>query len=74
MCGDEGDKLAPCNHMGAELFVDGRLNSCPSNPFLIPAWCRKIAKKTLQPTLERCTTKITIPFSGTRTRMSTRSS
>ena len=35
-----------CNYIGAELFVDGRMNSCPSNPFMIPALCVKIAKKT----------------------------
>ena len=55
VCGDEGDKLAPVNYMGAELFVDGRLNSCPSNPFMIPAWCVKIVKKVEQPSLERRT-------------------
>ena len=48
----------------AELFVDGRLNSCPTNPFMIPAWCVKIAKKTQQPSPERCTTKVKFPFSG----------
>ena len=41
-----------CNSMGAELFVDGRLNSCPSNPFMTPAWCVKIGKKTQPPSLE----------------------
>ena len=38
-----------CNYMEAEVFVDGCLNSCPSNPFMIPAWCVKIAKKTQRP-------------------------
>ena len=41
----KGTSLHLCNHMGAELFVDGRLNSCPSNPFMIPAWCVKIAEE-----------------------------
>ena len=52
------------NYVGAEWFVEGRLNSCPSNPFMIPAWCVKIAKKTQQPSLERCTTKVKFPFAG----------
>ena len=64
VCGDEGDKMHQCNYMEAELFVDGRLNSCTSNPFLVTAWCVKIAKKTQQPTLERCTTKMKSPFPG----------
>ena len=33
----KGTSLHLCNCMGAELFVDGRLDSCPSNPFMIPA-------------------------------------
>ena len=52
-----------CNNMGAELFVDGRLNSCPSNLVMIPAWCVKIAK-IQQPSLEQCATKVKFPFSG----------
>ena len=31
---------------------------------MIPAWCVKIAKKTQQPSLERCTTKVKFAFSG----------
>ena len=31
---------------------------------MIPAWCVKSAKKTQQPSLERCTTKVKFPFSG----------
>ena len=53
-----------CNYMGAELVADGRLNSCHSNPFMILAWCVKVAKKIQQPSLERCTTKVKFPFSG----------
>ena len=53
-----------CNYMGTELFVDVRLNSCPSYPFMITAWFVKNAKRTLQPSLERCTTKVKSPFSG----------
>ena len=60
----KGTSLHLCNYMGAELFVDGRLNSCPSNPFMITAWCVQIAKKTQEPSLERCTTKVNFPFSG----------
>ena len=60
----KGTSLHPCNYMEAELLVDGRLNSCPNNPFMIPAWCVEIAKKTQQPTLERCTTKVKFPFLG----------
>ena len=59
----KGTSLYLCNCMGAELFVDGRLNSCPSNPFMIPAWCVKIGKKTQQPTLERCRVKVKFLFS-----------
>ena len=58
----KGTSLHLCNKMEAELFVDGRLNSCPSNPFMIPAWCVKIAKKTQQPSLERCTIKSEVPL------------
>ena len=60
----KGTSLHFCNHRGAELFVDGRLNSCPSNPFTILAWCVKIEKKTQQPSLERCATKVKFLFSG----------
>ena len=60
----KGTSLHLFNYMGAELFVDGRLNSCPSNPFMIPAWCVKIAKKTQRPSCERCTTQVKFPFSG----------
>ena len=60
----KGTSLHLCNYMGVELFVDGRLNSCPRNPFMISAWCVKIAKKTQQPSLERCTTRVKFPFSG----------
>ena len=51
----KGTSLHLCNYTGAELFVDGRLNSWPSHPFMITAWC---VKKTQQPSLER------FPFSG----------
>ena len=59
VCGDEGQ----ANYMAVELFVDGRLNSCPRNPFMILAWCVKIAKKTQQPSLVLCTTKVKFSFS-----------
>ena len=36
-----------CNYMEAEVFVDGRLYVCHRNPFIIHAWCVKIAKKLL---------------------------
>ena len=33
----KGASLHLCNYIEGELFVDGRLNSCPSIPLMIPA-------------------------------------
>ena len=53
---DEGDKLALVQLNGGGVV---RRRS----PFMIPAWCVKVAKKTQQPSLERCATKVKFPFS-----------
>ena len=50
--------------METELFVDGRLISCSSHSFMIPAWCLKAVKRAQQQTLELCETTVASLFAG----------